>query len=51
MPRLPAARVARATVAGWLRARPGTVDLVVFDVSDDADHAAHSSVRNELPVW
>ncbi|MEV5842393.1 macro domain-containing protein [Streptomyces sp. NPDC051985] len=50
-PRLPAARVALATVAGWLRARPGTVDLVVFDVSDDADHTSHTSVLNELPVW
>jgi O-acetyl-ADP-ribose deacetylase (regulator of RNase III) len=41
-PRAPAARIALETVGAWLRAHPGALDLVVFDLFSDADRATYA---------
>ncbi len=46
-PKLPAARIALATVENFLRRRPGALDLVVFNVFGDDDHAAYASALDE----
>ncbi|HEX2988165.1 MAG TPA: protein-ADP-ribose hydrolase [Chloroflexota bacterium] len=40
-PKLPAALVALQTVSEWLRAHPGSLDLVVFNVFGDEDLAVY----------
>lgn len=40
-PIAPAARVALQTVGTWLREHPGALDLVIFNVFGDKDHAAY----------
>ncbi|MFY0524145.1 protein-ADP-ribose hydrolase [Archangium gephyra] len=46
-PKGPAARVALAAVGTWLRAHPGTLDLVVFNVFSDSDRAAYAQALSE----
>jgi O-acetyl-ADP-ribose deacetylase (regulator of RNase III) len=40
-PKLPAARIALATVADWMASHPGRLDRVVFDVWDRSDLAVY----------
>jgi O-acetyl-ADP-ribose deacetylase (regulator of RNase III) len=40
-PKGPAARVALQAVGTWLHAHPGVLDLVIFNVFGDEDHAAY----------
>lgn len=47
-PKRPAARIALATVQDWLRANPGVLDLVVFDVWSAEDEDAYRRAAEEI---
>ncbi|MGW5653832.1 protein-ADP-ribose hydrolase [Streptomyces humi] len=50
-PKAQAARLALRTVADWLTARPGRLDLIVFTVFTDEDHALYrQALAEEAPL-